>query len=347
MIRRVLFIGRFTGFAGGIERYAYAAANRLKAEGVEVDWVGCEKSRDEEIFRRAFHAVHAGVPEGDYDEVVIHKLPSLKTLRELKARFGEKLVFFAHDHDLYCPRRHYYTPFGRRNCHRAYSPFRCLLCSLVTSPRNWPRVFAARTGAALSLLRDCRARVISRFMKENLVKNAFRAEKIEIVAPEVPQVRPLKRYSPVEGRPIRLLFVGQLIAGKGCDLFLEVLSLLAARGVKYAATVVGAGKDLERLERAAKARELNVEFTGWTEDPSPYYDAADLTLFTSRWQEPYGLVGAESIARGVPVVAFKVGGVEEWLLDGVNGRLVEEGNVEAMAAAVAEYAASGSLKGEK
>jgi glycosyltransferase involved in cell wall biosynthesis len=39
------------------------------------------------------------------------------------------------------------------------------------------------------------------------------------------------------------------------------------------------------------------------------------------WPEPFGLAGPEAGLHGVPVAAFDVGGVPEWLIDGVNGYL--------------------------
>jgi glycosyltransferase involved in cell wall biosynthesis len=69
---------------------------------------------------------------------------------------------------------------------------------------------------------------------------------------------------------------------------------------------------------------LTVAITGWL-DPDAAAAAlasADLLLVPSRWPEPFGLAGLEAAAYGVPSVAFDAGGIRDWLVDGVNGRLV-------------------------
>jgi glycosyltransferase involved in cell wall biosynthesis len=51
--------------------------------------------------------------------------------------------------------------------------------------------------------------------------------------------------------------------------------------------------------------------------------SAGLLVVPSLWPEPFGLVGFEAAAQGVPVAAFRVGGIPEWLIDGVSGHLAE------------------------
>ena len=72
---------------------------------------------------------------------------------------------------------------------------------------------------------------------------------------------------------------------------------------------------------------LRVTFTGWLDEPdvARALDRSDLLLVPSRWPEPFGMVGVEAALRGVPSVAFGVGGIPEWLTDRVTGRLVPEG----------------------
>jgi glycosyltransferase involved in cell wall biosynthesis len=93
--------------------------------------------------------------------------------------------------------------------------------------------------------------------------------------------------------------------------------------------VAGHGSRAADLRReasrlAAGNPRLAVEFPGWLTDETRA-DAlrdADLLLVPSVWPEPFGMVGVEAAAAGVPAVAFDVGGIRDWLRDGVAGRLV-------------------------
>jgi glycosyltransferase involved in cell wall biosynthesis len=49
---------------------------------------------------------------------------------------------------------------------------------------------------------------------------------------------------------------------------------------------------------------------------------ASVAALPSVWPEPFGLVGLEAAAFGVPSIAFDVGGIGQWLADGENGVLV-------------------------
>ena len=62
---------------------------------------------------------------------------------------------------------------------------------------------------------------------------------------------------------------------------------------------------------------------------------AGAALVTPTWDEPYGLVVAEAMACGTPVVAFARGGIPE-LITEESGRLVDADDTDAMAAAITE-----------
>jgi glycosyltransferase involved in cell wall biosynthesis len=67
-----------------------------------------------------------------------------------------------------------------------------------------------------------------------------------------------------------------------------------------------------------------------------HYDRCDLMLVPSLWQEPFGLVVAEAMARGLPVIASNVGGPAEIITHEKNGLLVEAGDERALALAISQ-----------
>lgn len=140
-------------------------------------------------------------------------------------------------------------------------------------------------------------------------------------APVLPSAAP--------GAEWRLLFVGRLEPLKGGDLLIDAAAVLAGRGAtRIHLTFVGDGTAREGWQsRAARVCDvvdrLTIAFEGWRppSDVERAFDSADLLVVPSVWPEPYGLVGIEAARHGVPAVAFPVGGIPEWLIDGVTGRL--------------------------
>jgi glycosyltransferase involved in cell wall biosynthesis len=62
--------------------------------------------------------------------------------------------------------------------------------------------------------------------------------------------------------------------------------------------------------------------------------AAATVLCPANWDEPFGLVAAEAQSCGTPVVAYRRGGLQDIVVDGVTGFLVEPGDIDAAAAAL-------------
>ena len=127
----------------------------------------------------------------------------------------------------------------------------------------------------------------------------------------------------------RLLFLGRMDLLKGGRIFLDALPQVAAsldRPLRV--TFAGDGPDRKAWEGLAahvKSQDygLEIEFLGWLEGQrrEALLAGSDLLVMPSQWPEPFGLSGLEAGLHGVPAVAFAVGGIPEWLKDGVNGFL--------------------------
>jgi glycosyltransferase involved in cell wall biosynthesis len=74
------------------------------------------------------------------------------------------------------------------------------------------------------------------------------------------------------------------------------------------------------------------------------YTSADVLVFPTEWDEPFGLVPVEAMACGVPVVATGTGGSGEFLLDGLNCVLFPPGDSAGLADAVTRIAGDAALR---
>jgi glycosyltransferase involved in cell wall biosynthesis len=127
----------------------------------------------------------------------------------------------------------------------------------------------------------------------------------------------------------RLLFAGRMTDLKGGSIMLTALPRIAHsldRGIQ--AVFVGDGPARAAWTDQARRLQLQhpaigVEFTGWLDADAlaAAIDACHLLVMPSVWPEPFGRIGPEAGLRGIPAVAFAVGGISQWLRDGVNGHL--------------------------
>ena len=309
---------------GGIEVFAERHVARLRAEGHEVETV---KTIDG---RRPTAGRQSTLDFSTFDEVVVHKCSDVATLEKFPP---EKTVCYIHDHDPICPRSYAYTPL-KRNCSRAGGIWPCIFCAPLC--RNWRpalgRVFSQRRRIA-AMAKFSKLVVISEFMKSRLVANGLDAAKIEVKPPTIAfqLTHSQLTHSQPTTFPIDLLYVGQLIRGKGVQLLIRAMARMkSARTLD----IVGRGNmEGELRELAAKLGVADrVRFDGFQANPQDWMRAAKCVVVPSFWQEPYGLVAAEAVALGRPVVAFAVGGLPE----ACHGRatLVPPGDVDALAAAL-------------
>ena len=143
-----------------------------------------------------------------------------------------------------------------------------------------------------------------------------------------------------------LLYVGRLDERKGVDTAVEALAHLP----RATLTLVGGwDEDEERRLRELAERHgvaARVVFAGQRSraDVRAAYADADVVVFPVRWEEPWGLVPLEAMARGRPVVATGRGGSGEYLRDGENALLFEAGDPRGLALAVERLAGDPALR---
>lgn len=131
------------------------------------------------------------------------------------------------------------------------------------------------------------------------------------------------------------IFVGRLTRQKGVHDLLEALAILKRDGRPMDLTVVGDGPERGNLKAQARARGLNVTFTGFVAPEMVGYHLRDKRVFVlPSLEEGLGLVVAEALTQGVPVVATRSGGIPDLIVDPEAGMLVPPGTPGAIAAAM-------------
>ncbi len=140
-------------------------------------------------------------------------------------------------------------------------------------------------------------------------------------------------------------WVGRMTGVKDTASTLEILRATRDRGVDAVLCLVGDGPDRGRLEQVA--HDLGIArhcyFVGYQEDVAGYYRLFDAFLLPSV-NEGTPVSAIESLASGTPVVANRVGGVPDVVRDGVDGFLVEAGDVEGAAERLARLAGDPALR---
>lgn len=163
---------------------------------------------------------------------------------------------------------------------------------------------------------------------------------IKLIPPpvDVARVQQLARQDASTLLPQDALLVtgcGTVDERKGSDLWLEMAKLVLSSGVPEWVFFVWIGegswlaKLRERVNRMGLSR--RVLFIGSQENPYPLLSRSAVFTLTSRW-DPFPIAVLEAMALGVPVVAFRAGGVAEQL--GGCGILCGPGEVQEMAAHV-------------
>jgi glycosyltransferase involved in cell wall biosynthesis len=136
--------------------------------------------------------------------------------------------------------------------------------------------------------------------------------------------------------PLRLLAAGRLSPEKGFDVLIKAMRIAIDHELDVRLDIVGSGPERRDLAAAAAPLGERVRLIPALphEELMRRLDDVHALVAPSR-REGLGLVALEAFARGRPVVASRVGGLAESIVDGVDGFLVPPEDPQALAAALA------------
>jgi phosphatidylinositol alpha-mannosyltransferase len=159
----------------------------------------------------------------------------------------------------------------------------------------------------------------------------------------IPNGIPVETYAPAVGAPKvrgRILFVGRAERRKGLGVLLQAFTLLRRRAPHATLVVAGASRrqmlETDRNGTGLPVDLAGVEALGWVADEEKVAQlaAAEIVCAPSLAAESFGIVLAEAMAAGVPVVASDLPGYRAVLRDGQAGRLTPPGDPVALAGAL-------------
>lgn len=241
---------------------------------------------------------------------------------EIAKRKGIRVVWTIHDYKLLCP-RYDCLKSGVEPCELCFDDKsfvlkkKCMKNSLIASilaygeAKKWSRERLEKSTDVFV--------APSEFMRSKLIKGGFSPNKVVTLLNSI-NTDLCKNVS--FEKSDYYCFIGRLSHEKGINTLLE-----AASKLPYKLILIGTGPLYSDLK---KHESENIEFVGFKnwEEIKAIVSKARFSVVPSEWYETFGLVNAESMCLGTPVLGANVGGIPELIIDGDNGMIFESRNVD-------------------
>lgn len=178
--------------------------------------------------------------------------------------------------------------------------------------------------------------VLSSYARDTYVAAGVDPARIAVIPPGVRA--PARAGKPgMQGRGLRLLFVGQAKRAKGIDLLLAAFDRLRLDGKSL--TIVGPAREPGALPPVLpRGAVATGRLQGEALDAA--YAGADLLVLPSR-ADGFGFVVAEAMAAGLPVLVSSATGAKDLVTDGLNGWIFEAGQEDRLLEALRQAADAG------
>lgn len=337
----ILWINEHADFTGGCEKYCALTADFLADKGhrntILYNAAAPASADFLSHFHRAFplYNVTQQIADSSPDIIYIHRLDSLSVLNACTHSHIPAVRFF-HDHRLFCLREHKYTTIRHKPC-ASPAGVRCYPClGWLNKGAHGIRIRTLHSlRKELNAQRNLSASIVgSHYMAKHIAAHGIESSKVHTIPPFAPLPGEYNN-EPVASRDDSLvLFVGQLVRGKGIDILIKALKYIT---VPCHLALIGTGTQ-ENMFKSLSAHlgvENKISFVGScsSDKLKEYYQKARCIVLPSR-AETFGLVGPESMRYGIPAVASDVGGISEWLTHEKTGILVPPCNPSALAKAL-------------
>lgn len=299
---------------GGTERVTSVIANNLVQRGYIVSVISCREGENSKFFidrRINLYSLHG-------EKTSNSMFRKFETIRKLKKVVIENNmdVLVSVDVALYM----YLLPLQKRNLCKciAWEHFNFYIANgfMVKIARKLAAAYA-----------DC-VIVLGKNDLNNYLSNYKKINRIEYIYN--PIALSMEKKSTMDKK--RVIAVGRLTKQKGFDLLLDAWKIVENSNLEWSLDIFGEGILRDSLKQQIDDLGLkNVRLCGYAKDIEEEYVNSSIFALSSRY-EGFVLVLMEAQAKALPCVSFNCKeGPAETIDNGVNGYLVEEGDVAGFA----------------
>lgn len=290
-------------YAGGLEMITHLLCDKLVAAGHEVLLYAHADSQTEAtlvplLSRQEFETMvypneHESVAMGR--EEMYQYLTYQHALRDIIERDGRGEIDVVHNHSLHHIPMMMGQVFGRRFFTTFHTPiFPQLRLALLTLQLGTDTQFTA--------ISECQQKLFAEFVPSKVVYNGIDVDSFDA------------QLTPIDDEVY--LWYGRICPEKGTHLAMQYCLAAGKRLI-----IAGPKSNAQYFEQSVAPLLLQdkqqgsdlLDYVGHKTkaEINRYLSQATAMLFTSTWDEPYGLILAESLACGTPVIGFDVGACAE------------------------------------
>lgn len=271
------------------------------AENVVIILIGQMKQKYGDQYRFLYASRPGSIEERLKKEgigfIPVEKM-SVGTIKRIYAQFRPDLI---HAHDF----------TASMVC--AMAGLKCPLISHLHCDPLWMRSLNIKsTGYYLTASRYKRILTVSDAIEREYIFGERLKGKLQTVGNPVSRSVILKKAEEGTGNPCDIVFLGRLSEEKNPLRLIDIVGKLARKNPSVTVLMIGdgplKGACMERI--GSLGLEKNIKMTGFLDNPYSLVKEAKVLCITSRW-EGFGLMAAEALTLGVPVVTTCVGGLKE------------------------------------
>jgi glycogen(starch) synthase len=229
---------------------------------------------------------------------------------------GKRVVVEHHGFQVICPTGQLLIEPAQSPCPGHFMAERHIHCLRCRSDSNWLASF--KLWILTFVRRAFCARVDANIVPTHWLGDLLRLPKTMSI-PHGIEIMAESSRTPNVSRPPVIVFQGRLVTTKGVRLLLEAANILRSASRQFEIIVIGDGPEREALEQLTQDLQLSsfVRFVGRLNavELELVFSSARVVVVPSLGGEVFGLVLAENMSRGLPVVASSLGAFAEVLGD--------------------------------